>query len=145
MPLSTSFGSGEGLELKHSIEIESLGEFAYLGDLYVAFVYSFNCSTFQYVFVPSSYITFDVALSRTYAEGPWSFYSGILFLAVVYGCLDVARDLKVGLRTLFAHARNRRLSLFGEYDDELEVYCSLLTSFDLANDIRSFVLGMPFL
>ncbi len=99
MPLSTSFGSGEGLELKHSIEIESLGEFAYLGDLYVAFVYSFNCSTFQYVFVPSSYITFDVALSRTYAEGPGTFYSSIFFLAVVYGCLDIARALKVRLGT----------------------------------------------
>ncbi len=51
----------------------------------------------------------------------------------------------MGLRALFAHAYYRRLSLFGEYDDELEVYCSLLTSFDLAYDIRSFVLGMPFL
>lgn len=83
VPFSTNVGSGEGLELKHSIEIESLGELTNLGDLYVAFVDSFNGSTFQYVLVPSSYITFDVALSRTYAEGPWSLYSSILLLAVV--------------------------------------------------------------
>lgn len=104
VPLSTSFGSGEGLELKHSIEIESLGEFANLGDLYEASVDSFNCSTFQYVFVPSSYITFDVALSRTYAEGPGTLYSGIFFLTVVDGCLDIARDLKVSLGTNFFEA-----------------------------------------
>lgn len=145
VPLSTSLGSGEGSELKHSIEIESLGEFANLGDLDVAFVYSFNCSYFQYVFVPSSYISLNVALSRTYAEGPGTFYASVFFLAVVDGCLDIARDLKVGLRALFAHTDNRRLVGFGEYDDELEVYCALLTSFYLSDYIGGFVLGMPLL
>ncbi len=32
MPLSTNIGSGEWSELKHSIEIESLGEFLNIGD-----------------------------------------------------------------------------------------------------------------
>lgn len=83
MPLASSFGRGEGFELKHSIEIESLGEFTNLGDLYVSFVDSFNCSDFQYVFVPSSYISLFVASSRTYAKGPGTLDTSIFFLAVI--------------------------------------------------------------
>ncbi len=143
VPLSTNFGSGEGLELKHSIEIESLGEFLNLGDFDVASVYSFNCSDFQYVLVPSSNISFDVAFSRTYAEGPGTFYSRILFLTVVYGRLDIARDLKVRLGTDLFEASKARSYLLGKYEDELEVNRALLTFFDLAYDIRSFVLSMP--
>lgn len=51
----------------------------------------------------------------------------------------------MGLRALFTHSYNRRLEILGEYDDELEMDRTLFTFFDLAYDIRSFVLGMPFL
>jgi len=101
VPLSTNFGSGEGFELKHSIEIESLGEFTNLGYLYVSFVNGVNGTYFQYVFVPSSYISLKVASSRTYAEDPGSFYSSIFFLAVLDWCLDIAWDLKVRFGTDF--------------------------------------------
>lgn len=145
MPLSTSLGSGEGSELKHSIEIESLGEFANLGDLYVAFVYSFNCSNFQYVFVPSSNISFFVASSRTYAEGPGTFYARCFFLDVVDCSVHTFDYFKVTVRTHLLHACYGRLSLFGEYDDVLEVYRTLFTFFDLAYGIGGFVLCMPLL
>lgn len=103
MPLSTNFVRGEGFELKHSIEIESLGEFANIGDFYVSLVDSGNRSDFQYVFVPSSNISLFVASSRTYAEGPGTFYSSVIFLAVVYALVQTFDDLKVTVRTHLLH------------------------------------------